>query len=152
MRDWFVYLIEAKSGEIKIGCSERPEARAHNIAMASPCEVRLIAKWAGNFSDEKALHRQFSELRIYREWFRPDGDLAGFVAQMRGHGLEKVAAWGGHYADEAAARRAQRAARQSATLKAAWANPSYRAQQAEFREIVKRRRSEAAPAPKTEAA
>lgn len=135
----FLYLIEAKTGEVKIGCSNDPVGRAHAICMNSPHEVRLIAMWPGTFPDEHVLHRRFSQFRHYREWFRPEGDLASFVAEMRGAGLPAIAEWGGIYAEDLAARQADKARRISEALKANWADPKFRQRQAEWRSATSRK-------------
>lgn len=138
-RRTFIYLIEARSGEVKIGCSEQPELRLHAIAQASPCEVRLIAMWRGPFKEEGDLHRLFSEFRVYREWFKPEGALTEFVEAKRSVGVGPIASWGGAYAAEAAARKAAKSRRLSEANKANWADPEFRAERARWREITKAR-------------
>lgn len=139
MVERFLYLIEAKSGEVKIGCSNDPYGRAHAIGMSSPHEVRLIAMWPGTFPEEHVLHHQFSQFRHYREWFRLEGEFAEFVAQKRGVGVELIAPWGGVYTEDFIARQADKARRISAALKASWADPEFRQRQADWRAATGRK-------------
>lgn len=145
----FAYLIEARSGEVKIGCSASPSARAASIAQSSPCEVRLIAQWPATFRDERAFHQRFSDCRTYREWFTPTGSLANFVDQMRGIGVSEIADWNGPFSESQAAREAAKARNLSEKHKANWADPEYRARRARW---AAKRRQSATPAPKSERA
>jgi len=112
------YLIEAKSGEIKIGRSTMPHERVKEIAMRSPCEVRLIAFWPSRFDEENDLHQRFAQYRVYREWFTPVFELAEFVEQMRGHGVSEITPWGSSYSENAETRKLIRAQRHSASMRA----------------------------------
>lgn len=132
----FVYLIEAQMGVLKIGCSARPETRLKTMAVNSPTPLRLIAVWPGVTADERALHARFDAHRFYNEWFRIEGDLAGFVESVRGKGVARIPDWSDSGPSGSAERK--KAGRHSASmkLKALWADPAHR----EFLADVKARR------------
>lgn len=138
MRTQFIYLLEATSGEIKIGCSVSPVTRWKTIAASSPCFVNLIAMWPGSFAEEKGLHRKFSDLRTYREWFRNEGELSNLVDARRGQNVPEMPEdirYCGLPNDE---RRAALAARQSQKIRAIWADPKRREAMMWWRSLAKR--------------
>lgn len=130
----FLYLLEAASGEIKIGCSENPWRRQSAIDLSSPHPVRLIAKWPGSHEEERELHKRFRDLGIHREWYRNEGELTAFVDGTRGLGLNDKP----HHAVISemppAEKQAYRTARATATLRALWADPTFREMQRRARE------------------
>lgn len=75
--DWMrTYLLWCPlTGLVKIGKTSNLRDRMASIAIAAP--VRLLAVIEGDV--ERALHSRFADLRVYREWFRPDGDLLVFI-------------------------------------------------------------------------
>lgn len=68
---------------IKIGYSSEPTARAVTLATGSPYEGEILATIAGSREEERGLHVRFAASRIRGEWFRPSGDLIGFIADIR---------------------------------------------------------------------
>ena len=135
----FVYLLEAATGEIKIGCSDDPWRRREAIDRSSPQPVRLIAKWGGSPEEERGLHARFRVLCIHREWYRNEGDLTAFVDDRRGLGLNVKPDYVIAAEMTTEGRKALRIARLSAAHKANWADPTYREMQTAFRARRKRR-------------
>lgn len=129
----YVYLLEAASGEIKIGCSVDPITRWKTIAASSPCFINLVAMWPGSFNEERALHKRFGSLRSYREWFRNEGDLASFVEAKRGQNVPDMP----NEIRFCGLSRTQRSEvlrrNQSEKIKAIWADPTRRAEMMRFR-------------------
>jgi hypothetical protein len=122
-----IYLLEAATGEIKIGCSADPVARWKAISAASPCFINLIAMWPGSFADEHSLHKRFADLRVYREWFRNESGLASFVEAKRGVGAPTMPdeiRFCGLPNEE---RRAAQSKKHSQKIKAIWSDPDRRA-------------------------
>ncbi len=64
---------------VKIGFSRQPYLRFLKMKTdsATVLELRLVIE--GELADEKALHRQFSELRVHGEWFSDDGRIARLI-------------------------------------------------------------------------
>lgn len=121
-----VYLIESECGRIKLGSSSSPERRLATFSAQSPRPLRLIAKWPGSTRDEQAIHRRFRAYRTHNEWFRPEGEFGEFVAWKRGDGVDEITDWVTLTWSE---KREQRRLSQSASMKAHWADPSWRAYQ-----------------------
>lgn len=89
-----IYVIQAENGMVKIGCSKLPHYRFPSIQFNSPLQLRLIAIFDGNGTDERALHKRFDRSRRHNEWFAPDHDVIQFLADIWGKGLpEPVAEW-----------------------------------------------------------
>lgn len=116
-----IYAVEAQNGMLKIGVSASPKSRAAAIHAHSPIPCRLIATWPGTTKEEFALHRRFAAYRGHSEWFRIEGDLAEFVREVFGRGLDEVECWGGPDPLDREEKRRLLSAKQSAAIKAAWA-------------------------------
>lgn len=132
MIQW-IYLLEAQTGEIKIGCSNDPWGRLYTMVASSPCPIALIAKWPGSFKDEKALHAKYEAHRVYREWFKPEGELAVFSERVRGLNVEDAPEWFHEQSLPHDERKRLRSARLTRIAKDRWADPAYRERVAEFR-------------------
>lgn len=126
----YLYLLEAQLGFIKIGYSEDPEKRQLTFAAASPCPVRLIAKWPGGFAEEQQLHAAFIGLRRHNEWFALEGALAVFVDAVRGRGVSHILDW-----PELTWEKSRQRGRESCSQKqkAIRSDPSWKAEQADNR-------------------
>lgn len=133
----FVYVVEARGGYIKIGCSERPEVRLAAIRTHSPLPTRLLAQWPGAQAEERALHKRFIAQRSHGEWFRFEDGVVRFVAEVMGRGLDAVEAWERVTFPTSDEKKADKAARHSAALRAKWADPAFRRQTAIAREWQK---------------
>jgi predicted GIY-YIG superfamily endonuclease len=80
-RRGYVYLVRAHSGEYKIGRSKDVRARLRSLATSAPFEFELIHEIPADdcASAERALHVQFSNKKIRREWFQlGEGDVTYF--------------------------------------------------------------------------
>ena len=121
----FVYLVEAQCGLVKIGCAARPADRLATIQLHSPVPSRLLAQWPGKIADEHALHARFSAHRSHNEWFRIDGDLLTFVAEVRGRGIGAVQPWETVSFGGGADRRRAGLARRSASQRRNWSDPAW---------------------------
>ena len=130
----FIYVIEARGGFIKIGCSERPTDRLAIIRTHSPLPTRLLAVWPGHQAAERALHDRFAAQRSHGEWFRVEDAALLFVAEVAGRGLAAIETWDHLTFPTHAEKKALKAAKQSAALKANWANPEWRRDKAVSKE------------------
>ena len=78
-----VYFIRSGTGgPIKIGFSTYTPTRLRNLQMTSGQDLTLLATIPGDLHREHELHRRFRHLRIHGEWFRPESDLLGFIAEI----------------------------------------------------------------------
>lgn len=76
----FVYFIQVgEHGAIKIGKSDRPDARRNALQTGHHEELRLLGWARGGEPLEQALHADFEEYRIRGEWFRPDARLVATI-------------------------------------------------------------------------
>lgn len=126
----YVYIIEAQGGLAKIGCARAPDQRLATVRTHSPLPTRLVAMWPGVIADEMALHRRFERQRTHSEWFRVEDEFLCFMAEVRGRGLDRIAAWDEVTYASHDTRKGLRAVRHSAAMKALWANPAFRIQKA----------------------
>lgn len=75
-----VYFIQQGSGgPIKIGCSGNPVQRMAQLQTAQSEPLSLLGHVVGDRADERAVHEQFSHLRLNGEWFSPADDLLSFI-------------------------------------------------------------------------
>lgn len=86
---FFIYVVEASNGTIKIGRSEHPERRLYSINTHSPLPVRMIAKWPGLLREEQDLHRRFAKSAVHREWFARDDHTIPFISEIYGKGMDQ---------------------------------------------------------------
>lgn len=89
----FIYLIEAENGLVKIGKGQRVEDRVQSVRLHSPVRCRLIAAWAGDADDERALHEHFAGARAHGEWFRLEGGFGAYVESRRGLNVSHIPTW-----------------------------------------------------------
>ena len=68
-----------ESGLIKIGRSINPIARIRSLECGSGAALEVIVILQGDCEHE--LHKRFSELRVFGEWFRDDGRIESFARQ-----------------------------------------------------------------------
>lgn len=78
-----IYFVQVASGAIKVGWSSALKARFSGLQAAIHEEAKLLATMPGTLGDEKRLHRQFADLRIRREWFRPEEPLLTHIAKLQ---------------------------------------------------------------------
>lgn len=83
-RSGFVYVLQmGKGGPVKIGHSNHPEARRVGLQTGSPMELRNCGQIQANSIGEGALHeflRNFLELHMRGEWYRPSSFLAEILS------------------------------------------------------------------------
>lgn len=139
-RPTFIYVVEARIGLIKIGVSASPFGRAETIHSHSPVPCRLIATWSGTQEEEARLHHAFAAYRSHCEWFRIEGAVADFVSFVRRTGVETIPEWESLAFGDVLARRAAAGRKRAEKLRAKWADPEYRAEQARARAIYREHR------------
>lgn len=84
----FVYFIQDDEGRVKIGCSNNPRRRLHEL-QSSPerhCsetrrKLSLVGQTHGGKGVERLLHLSFAEFRIWCEWFAPNPELLALIAE-----------------------------------------------------------------------
>jgi len=78
----YVYFIQVGTdGPIKIGFSKSdPSHRVHQLQCGCPWPLRLVGFVPGTKFNERCLHERFAQLRMEREWFRPEIDLGEFLS------------------------------------------------------------------------
>lgn len=82
-RPTWVYFIQGEnSGLIKIGKSDKPDARISDLQAGSPVRLNLIGvvydRSAGEL--ERNLHKVFANLRRHGEWFEDHPALLAYIA------------------------------------------------------------------------
>ena len=84
----YVYAVQRVdgTGNIKIGFSANPWARASQLQTGSDTELMVIATKRGTRSDEYELHRAFEQDRVTGEWFRPSDRVLAWVAENANRG------------------------------------------------------------------
>lgn len=65
------------TGSVKIGYTANMTQRMANFSHFEPCELLGVMK--GTRWDEKRTQKQFRDLRVYGEWFKPDAKLMAFI-------------------------------------------------------------------------
>lgn len=79
----YVYCVQrGETGSIKIGFTTTPFRRIPALDTASDVELRVLAFVPGGRALERALHRQFAEDRLRREWFKPSPRLLERIASL----------------------------------------------------------------------
>lgn len=75
------YIIKSPaSGLIKIGKSGKPNERINGLGTAAGCKLDVLAIIDDDIEAE--LHKRFASIRVYGEWFRDDGQIAAFAADV----------------------------------------------------------------------
>lgn len=83
-RPGHVYIFQkGRRAVVKIGYSGDHEGRMASLQTSTPDKMRLIALIPGSRSVEAALHKRFREYRLSGEWFRLEGTLAEYVAELK---------------------------------------------------------------------
>jgi len=78
-----VYFIRAGGSRVKIGYAANVTRRL--VALRHPLlpALKLLGTIPGGKKEEGALHARFKEYQIAGEWFRLEGRLAEYVAELR---------------------------------------------------------------------
>lgn len=83
-----IYFVKSAGGLVKIGLSANPRRRLVKMRADSSEVLELLVIIDGGPKDEKALHAQFSHLRVRGEWFNDDGAIGKLVGQLIKGGAE----------------------------------------------------------------
>jgi len=85
-----IYFLSAAQNQdlIKIGYTTNLESRLRSLRTSSPDELQIHLVIPGCREDEKNLHRQFSSLRVRREWFTRAQAIDDFIARHRASGSQ----------------------------------------------------------------
>lgn len=78
----YVYFFQRVDGPIKIGTTVQLAQRRASLETGTG-PLRLVGLEPGGFRREGELHRQFSEARLYGEWFHPTQELVAYVTTIR---------------------------------------------------------------------
>lgn len=77
-----IYFIQVgRTGPIKIGFSKNIKKRLQTLQTANPYTLYVIGYMPGDKKVEKAIHRKFSYINIFREWFFYDANLMQYIKQ-----------------------------------------------------------------------
>lgn len=66
---------------VKIGFTTNMAQRFALLQTGSPANLTIIGFWPGTFTDEKAIHKQFSDKQACGEYFDLDGELFVFIQE-----------------------------------------------------------------------
>lgn len=75
-RPMHLYVIQASTGEIKIGKAADPLKRLATLQTGSPVPLKLVRVVDGAGRIEGALHRRLRNFRLHGEWFTADALIA----------------------------------------------------------------------------
>lgn len=78
---WF-YAVQAGDGAVKFGRTVDVTARVAQLAIASPAELRLVAAVPETVIRETDAKRQWADLRVRGEWYKPDPGLIAWLARL----------------------------------------------------------------------
>lgn len=79
----FVYFVADKlAGMVKIGYSNDPTRRLIALQTSHHTRLEILAMLPGDERLESRLHRQFKMYRTEGEWFRLEGELASYIAEV----------------------------------------------------------------------
>jgi hypothetical protein len=82
----YVYFVEAVgTGTVKIGwCNyERLDRRIASLQTGCPHELKLLTYYSDSQAGEKHMHRWFFRYHVHGEWFRHEGELAKYIAELK---------------------------------------------------------------------
>lgn len=86
--DGIVYFLQAADGPVKVGwCSSRDgiARRLRAAQLGHPARLQVVAAILGDRTLEHQLHHRWRNHRLEGEWFRPNPDMLGYLAGLRGH-------------------------------------------------------------------
>ncbi len=76
------FVLNPKTGEIKIGQSCDVQARLHQLETEEGTTLYLLGVQEDVIPLEKRLHQKFSGLRTRGEWFRAERDLRTYILNL----------------------------------------------------------------------
>jgi hypothetical protein len=77
------YIRRTSDGLIKIGTTVYMRGRMKAIAKEHATVIEILVTHIGAADREHEMHRQFADLRVTGEWFRPEPALLDFIAETR---------------------------------------------------------------------
>lgn len=72
--------LNTESGLVKIGKSINPNRRM--VGLQTGAGIKPVLLLVINKDIERKLHKQFSHLNAFGEWFRDDGSISAFIAEQ----------------------------------------------------------------------
>ncbi len=82
-RDVCYYLENPIENQIKIGHSRRLRQRVKTLSAEAKVDLRLLATEPGGELVERMRHREFADIRIKGEWFRPSPELLTHIESLK---------------------------------------------------------------------
>lgn len=77
-----IYFAQIKGGgAIKIGTTIQLNVRLAQLRCETRREFVVLGILPGSYAEENVLHRRFSRIRHYGEWFKPAPELMDFIAK-----------------------------------------------------------------------
>jgi len=70
---------DLKTRFIKIGCSDIPDHRIKSVSYSVNSKLKLLGVMEGSFKEERSIHKHFSSVNVYSEWFYPVSSLHDFI-------------------------------------------------------------------------
>ncbi len=90
--DQQIYVVMSKaSGLVKVGITGNLRARLMQLSRQTGGAIEPLFCFAGNKAVEGSLHHLFAEWRMRGEWFRREGLVDRFIADMRTEPTAEVA-------------------------------------------------------------
>lgn len=85
MKPRWIYFVRpvGMGGPVKIGLSERTEARIRDLAEWSPFELEIVAQIEGDYQLEKNIHECFANSYLRREWFKATPRLNAMIDALQ---------------------------------------------------------------------
>lgn len=80
--EYVYFILNEDNGTIKIGYSSNPGKRLASLRVGNSSDLRIIGRVVGGAEIEAQFHRRFGSLRVSREWFRYEGELAEYIATL----------------------------------------------------------------------
>jgi hypothetical protein len=80
------YFIGGDEGPVKIGYSIDVPKRLRTLQLSSPVTLKVLAETSGGVIREAAYHGQFSEIRLWGEWFERAPELEAEIARLNAQG------------------------------------------------------------------
>jgi hypothetical protein len=76
-----IYFLSA-GDKLKIGFTSDLNQRMTSLSATSPVPLTLLHSTPGTMADERSWHRRFADYRLHGEWFRLQGELAAYLAEV----------------------------------------------------------------------
>lgn len=86
-RQWYVYIVRAARGPIKIGMARDVKRRVIALQTTAAKRLRLLHHEAGDGKVERAAHKRLAAHRLTGEWFSPHPEVLQFVEIAKTEGF-----------------------------------------------------------------